>query len=54
MIVDPIRALWYLAGALAAIWLLLSGYVALLAFRLRRAEAEMERLEKEARAGTQR
>jgi CcmD family protein len=47
MIVDPIRALWYLAGALAAIWLLLAGYVGLLAFRLRRAESELERLERD-------
>jgi CcmD family protein len=50
MIVDPIRALWYLAGALAAIWLLLAGYVGLLAFRLRRAETELSRLERDVEA----
>lgn len=49
MIDDPIRALWYLAGALAAIWLLLAGYVGLLAIRLRRAEAELEKLESDSR-----
>jgi len=50
MIGDPIQALWYLAGALAAIWLLMAGYVGLLAFRLRRAETELDRLEKDAEA----